>query len=768
MRTHLSTAPARPPAAFSVVLDRPDAAACVRYVEVSPARAGATVPLPAWLPHPLVVALAREGITELWQHQAEAVTQVRAGQHVVVATGTASGKSLTYLLPAATDALAAPAGTTGVPSTLYLAPTKSLAADQLRKVSSWEVPGLRPATLDGDTPLAERDWVREHAGFVLSNPDMLSRSVLPQHERWSRFLRRLAYVVLDECHVYRGVFGAHVAAVLRRLLRLAEVHGASPTVVCCSATVAEPESFAGRLTGLDVVPVTADAAPDAGGRVVLWDPAGAAEAGQSPARRGLPGECAGLVADLAGAGVRTLAFTGSRRGTETLARATRELLRARDDPAAERVAAYRGGHLATERRAVERALRSGELLAVCATAALELGVDIAGLDAVVLAGWPGSVASLRQRAGRSGRAGSEGLAVLVAGDDPVDSYVFAHAERVLTEPMEAAVTDPDNPYVLAPHLACAAAEHPLSETDLKRFGPSAPAVVDQLAADGDLRRRPGGWYWARGRRPAVELRGGGQLVQLVEEGTGRVLGTVDEDRAELVAHPGAVYQHRFETYLVTALDLEGSVALLVAEDPGYVTVARTVTAVRLVEREREQRLGDSLLGTGAVEVRRQTVGYVRRDPVRGVVLAEETLELPERSFRTRGTWWCPEPLAEDGEALGRQRLAGGLHAAEHAAVAILPLVALSDRHDVAGSSSVRHPDLGGPAVLVHDARPGGAGFAERAFDAGPHWLGAAHGAVATCPCRTGCPACVIQVGCGSGNQPLDKGAAARLLALAVR
>jgi len=565
--------------------------------------------VPGWV-HPAVAdALAVAGIRELWSHQVEAAEAARAGRHVVVSTGTASGKTLAYLLPAATAALEG--GTDGgvrtAPTTLYLSPTKALAADQERRLAELAVPGLRTGTVDGDATPEQRTWVRDHAHLVLSNPDLLAHTLLPDHVRWSRLLRRLRYVVLDECHVYRGVFGAHVAAVLRRLRRVAASYGASPTFVLCSATVAEPARTASRLTGLAVHAVEHDGSPDPGASLLLWDPV-VDEPTTGPAgvplpvperarRRGVVAESADLVAELVSNRVRTVAFLPSRRGTETLAGRTRDALVVRHGPdvggrLAQAVVPYRGGHLPEERRATEGALREGDLLAVATTSALELGVDVAGLDAVVMAGWPGSVASLRQRAGRAGRADLPGTAVLVARDDPLDAYVLAHPEQVLDAPVEAVVSDTDNPYVLLPHLAAASAELPLTEADLPVFGPNARQVVDVLVQRGDLRRRPGGWFWARPDRPRVDLRGSGRgQVQLVEDATGRVLGTVEAARAEQVVHPGAVYQHLLRSYVVLELDLDDGVALLRAGDPGWLTYPRTSTRTRLVSSEEERRLG---------------------------------------------------------------------------------------------------------------------------------------------------------------------------------
>lgn len=771
-----------PPAAEALVA-MPAAASRLRHVRTRPPRPATTAPVPGWVHPALVQALAAAGIDELWSHQVEAAEAARAGRHVVVSTGTASGKTLAYLLPAATAALEGgpDGGARTAPTTLYLSPTKALAADQERRLAELAVPGLRTGTVDGDATAEQRTWVRDHAHLVLSNPDLLAHTLLPDHVRWSRLLRRLRYVVVDECHVYRGVFGAHVAAVLRRLRRVAASYGASPTFVLCSATVAEPARTASRLTGLSVHAVSHDGSPDPGASLLLWDPVvdgpttgPGAELLLPPGRarrRGVVAESADLVAELVSNQVRTVAFLPSRRGTETLAGQTRDALVSRHGPdlggrLAQAVVPYRGGHLPEERRATERALREGDLLAVATTSALELGVDVAGLDAVVMAGWPGSVASLRQRAGRAGRADLPGTAVLVARDDPLDAYVLAHPEQVLDAPVEAVVSDTDNPYVLLPHLAAASAELPLTDADLPAFGPNARQVVDVLVQRGDLRRRPGGWFWARPDRPRVDLRGGGRgQVQLVEDETGRVLGTVEAARAEQVVHPGAVYQHLLRSYVVLELDLEQGVALLRAGDPGWLTYPRTSTRTRLVSGEQERRLGRGRLQHGALDVVTRTTGFVRVDAATGAALGHEDLDLPERSFRTRGTWWAPDHDAASTLVADPVRASGSLHAAEHAAVALVPIVATCDTFDVAGSHEVHHPDAGGPLLVVHDTWPGGAGYAERVYEVAEVWAGAAHDAVAGCPCLSGCPACVVRGGCGSGNTPLDKAGAVQLLGL---
>ena len=518
------------------------AGSSVTHVERMPARIGRHAPWPDWVPGQLRDALAARGVTAPWEHQVEAASLAHSGRHVVLATGTASGKSMAYHLPALTALL-----TDARATVLYLSPTKALAADQLRAVARLGLDGVRPATYDGDTAREEREWIRQHSRFVLTNPDMLHHAMLPGHARWGTFLRRLSYVVIDEFHTYRGVFGSHVAQVLRRLRRLAARYGSDPVFVLASATSGDPAAAAARLTGVPVTAVTEDASPRGAVTFALWEPPllpppvppqrhpssvpviPAAEIELPPVRRSALSETADLLADAVAAGTRTLAFVRSRRGAEVVATMTRRALDDAVPGLGDRVAAYRGGYLKEDRRAIEQALLSGQLLGLASTNALELGVDLVGLDAVLICGYPGTRASLWQQAGRAGRAGGEALAVLVARDDPLDTYLVHHPEALFGRPVEATVLDPANPYVLGPQLCCAASEAPLTKADLELFGgPAAIEAVDGLTASGALRRRPSGWYWVHRGRPEVDLRGtGGAPVAVVESATGRLLGTVD-------------------------------------------------------------------------------------------------------------------------------------------------------------------------------------------------------------------------------------------------
>ncbi|MFK5635773.1 DEAD/DEAH box helicase [Ornithinimicrobium sp. LYQ103] len=732
------------------------------HVRTLPAREGRVVPWPDWVAPEVTAALLGEGIDTLWEHQARVAELAHEGRHVLVATGTASGKSLGFLLPVLTALCDGTGSGTGRGATaLYLAPTKALGADQAERLHTLAVPGVRVATLDGDTPTEERRWIRDHAHYVLTNPDLLHHTLLPGHERWRTFLRALRYVVVDECHVYRGVFGAHVSAVLRRLLRVAARYGARPTVVLASATVAEPEVLGRALLGQEVVAVTQDASPRRETVVALWQP----PEQDDGRRRSTVAESASLLADLVETGVQTVAFARSRQGVEVVASRTRDELDARGAGVPGQVAAYRGGYLPEERRALEGALRGRQLLGLAATSALELGIDIAGLDAVVMSGWPGTRASFWQQAGRAGRRGAPSLAVLVAADDPLDTYLLTHPELIFETPVEACVLDPENPYVLGPHLAAAAAELPLTRDDVEWFGPTVPALTEQLVAGGVLRRRPTGWFWVRPERPSdhLQLRDAGQAVQIVDARSGRVLGTVDEDRALTTVHAGAVYVHQGQRHVVTDLDLEAAVALVVAGDPGWSTRARSESTFTVRSREGEEVWGAARLHTGRVEVTTRVTSFQRILPT-GEVIGTHALELPERSLLTQAVWWT---LPEDELALaglGEDAVPGALHAAEHASIGMLPLLATCDRWDLGGVSTALHPDTGLPTVMVYDGHPGGAGFARRGFREAASWLTATLDLVQACSCQAGCPACVQSPKCGSGNEPLDRAGAVAVLA----
>ncbi|MFF3430133.1 DEAD/DEAH box helicase [Streptomyces sp. NPDC002602] len=770
------TAPADSRPTPSTVLDRlargPSRAARITHTEHLPPRAGRHAVWPDRIRTDVVAAIQAAGIEHPWEHQAAAAEHALDGTSVVVATGTASGKSLAYLAPVLSALADGAEALNGRGATaLYLAPTKALAADQRRAVRELASPlgnAIRPAVYDGDTPVEEREWVRQYANYVLTNPDMLHRGILPAHPRWSSFLKALRYVVIDECHSYRGVFGSHVAQVLRRLRRLCARYGSEPVFLLASATSSDPATSASRLTGLKVVEVADDASPRGEVVFALWEPPLTDMKGEkgAPVRRTATAETADLLTDLVVQGVRTVAFVRSRRGAELIAVIAQERLAEVDRSLPRRVAAYRGGYLPEERRALERALHSGQLLGLAATTALELGVDVSGLDAVLITGYPGTRASLWQQAGRAGRSGQGALAVLVARDDPLDTYLVHHPEALFRQPVEATVLDPDNPYVLAPHLCAAAAELPLTEADLELFGPAAVGLLPQLEAAKLLRRRATAWHWTRRERASdlTDIRGGGgRPVQIVEAATGRLLGTVDESASHTAVHDGAVHLHQGRTYLVKHLDLEDSVALVEQADPPFSTTARDTTSIAVLETESEIPWGQGRLCFGSVEVTNQVVSYLRRKLISGEVLGEAKLDLPPRTLRTRAVWWTVTEDQLDEARINPEILGGALHAAEHASIGLLPLFATCDRWDIGGVSVPLHPDTLLPTVFVYDGHPGGAGFAERAFHTARTWLTATRDAIAACECEAGCPSCIQSPKCGNGNDPLHKRGAIRLL-----
>ncbi len=729
------------------------------HVQRLPARPARLVELPEDLPEPLSGRLQARGITALWSHQAEAIALARSRTHVVVATGTASGKSLCYQLPVL-EALLGP----GHHTALYLSPTKALAHDQLRAVRSFALTGVRAASYDGDTPTAERPMVRRNANLVLTNPDMLHQGILPGHEQWSAFLSRLSYVVVDEAHTLRGVFGSHVAAILRRLRRLARRYGAEPVFVLASATLGNPAELASRLVGLPVEAVTADGSPRGPVTFALWEPPLEDEA--TGLRRSANTEAATWLATGVEAGVRTLCFTRSRKAAELVATYARRRAAEVDRSLAARVRAYRAGYLAEERRQLERGIVAGKLLGVAATNALELGMDIGGLDAIVLDGFPGTIASMWQQAGRAGRQGGPSLAVLVGLDDPLDAYYLHHPADLFGRPHEAALVDPGNPYVLAPHLACAAYEAPLTEEDFDLFGPPARELAERLEVEGALRRRRGGYRLTAGRSPAasVDVRNaGGAPVTIVEAATGQVIGTVDRSRAPSTVHRGAVYLHQGESYRVLELDLEAGAALVEEARGDEYTQARKDTDIRVLEPLRHLELPRSARWLGRVAVSQQVIGYERRKVGSGELLGSEALDLPPAHLTTIAYWYTlsPELLAAAG--LEARDVPGAAHAAEHAQIGLLPLFAMCDRWDIGGLSTAWHPGTESATIFVYDGYPGGAGITERGYELAAEHLRATRDTVRACPCETGCPSCVQSPKCGNGNHPLDKAGAVRLL-----
>jgi DEAD/DEAH box helicase domain-containing protein len=748
----------------------------LRHVAELPPQSGQPHSWPTWAQPEVIRAFNDRGISVPWTHQYRAAELAHAGRHVVVSTGTASGKSLAYQLPILSVLLSDPRA-----RVLYLSPTKALGHDQLRTAHALTgaIPGLSDVALtayDGDSPAEVRRFARERSRWLFSNPDMVHLSILRNHARWAVFLRGLRFVVVDECHYYRGIFGSNVAMVLRRLLRLCARYSAhsdvTPTFVFASATTASPGATATELIGQPVEEITADGSPQGARTVALWEPALRRDlTGEhgAPVRRSAGAEAARLMADLVAEGARTLTFVRSRRGAELTALAARSRLADIAPELAERVASYRAGYLAEDRSALEQALADGRLRGMATTNALELGIDIAGLDAVVLAGFPGTVASFWQQAGRSGRRGQGALIVLVARDDPLDTYLVHHPSALLDKPIERVVIDPSNPYILSSQLLCAATELPLDETEVRAFG--AEAVANKLVDDGLLRHRYGKYFPSPGLDPhtEVDIRGptDGQVV-IVEADTGRLLGTAGASQAPASVHPGAVYLHQGDSYVVDSLDVEGGIAFVHAEDPGYATFAREVTDIAVTGQGERMVFGPVTLGLVPVTVTNQVVGYLRRR-LNGEIIDFVDLDMPPHTLPTTAVMYTVAPEALARNDIDAPRIPGALHAAEHAAIGLLPLVASCDRGDIGGLSTAVGPDPLArlPSVFVYDGYPGGAGFAERGFHQASTWLSATAAAIEACECPSGCPSCVQSPKCGSGNQPLDKAGAIRVLRLVV-
>ncbi|MFB9260905.1 DEAD/DEAH box helicase [Dietzia aerolata] len=736
-----------------------------------PARQARFADWPLWTHPGLVAELQGRGVDRPWEHQVATAEHAHAGRDVVVATGTASGKSLGYQLPA----LSALAENTNA-CVLYLSPTKALGQDQLSSVVSLvdavpELAHVAPASYDGDTPTDARPWIRENSRWIVTNPDMLHLSMLGNARQWTRILRGLHFVVVDECHSYRGVFGSNVALVLRRLDRLARAMGAAPTFVLASATTSDAAAAASTLTGRDCVAVTDDASPQGGRTVALWEPPlmeGLTGENGAPVRRPAPVESSTLMAQLVAEGARTLTFVRSRAGAEATALRAREKLAtdhgSRGRELAGRIAAYRAGYLADDRRRLERDLAEGALVGVASTSALELGVDISGLDAVVSAGFPGTIASFWQQAGRAGRRGQGALVMLVARDDPLDTYLVHHPDALLGRPVEATVTDPRNPVLLAGQLRCAVSERPMSHAEAAAWG--ATEVLSGLAARGLVRRRAAGWYPAaddHAPHAEVDIRGtGGAEVMIVDTTDGRMLGTIDSVRARSQVHPGALYLHQGESFVVDELDLDDGLALCRPEEPEWTTSAREQVSIDLIETLESVEAGPVTLSFADVEVTTRVTGYQRR--LRGGEVLDVTpLDLPETTLATRAVIYTLTPQLLRVAGLEEADWPGALHAAEHAAIGLLPLVATCDRWDIGGVSTALHPDTGLPTVFVYDGYAGGAGFAERGFRRAHAWLRATLEAIRACGCESGCPSCIQSPKCGNGNEPLSKTGAIALL-----
>jgi DEAD/DEAH box helicase domain-containing protein len=721
------------------------------YLTTEPPREPRIAPLPDDLHPKLRAALAAQGVEQLYAHQAEAWTAAQAGGNVIVTTGTASGKTLAFNLPVL-DALAREPKNRA----LYLYPTKALAQDQARALGELAVPRVRAAIYDGDTPTEQRWQIRKWANLILTNPDMLHLGVLPRHDLWADVLHNLRYVVIDEAHVYRGVFGSHVANVLRRLRRLARIYGAEPQFIFASATIANPGELAHALLGDSATVIGDDAAPRAERTVALWNPELLdAELGL---RASSLGDAARMLASFVQRDLRTICFAKSRKTAELIHRMASDRV---DTATANRLAPYRAGYTPQQRRDIERRLVAGELLGVSCTDALELGIDIGLLDCAISVGFPGTVASLRQQWGRAGRRG-HGLAVMVATEDALDQYFMREPETLLGRRVEAAILDHANPRVLDGHVAAAAFEAPIDDADRATLGDEA---LERAAQIPELQHTPRGWVWAGKDYPAgrTSLRSTTpDSFTVIDATTGALLGTVERERAYSTVHEGAVYLHLGEQWLVRELDLIARHAIVEPFGGDWYTQVKKETSTDIEEPLRvERRLGLSLT-FGRVSVTEQVVAYQRKSIRDQSTIDTVQLDLPPTMFDTEAVWYIPGARHLEGlEAM--PTLLSSLHAAEHSMIALLPLWAMCDRWDIGGLSTNIHQDTGEPTVFIYDGHPGGVGISERGFDQFEGWVADTVRMLEGCPCEHGCPSCVQSPKCGNLNEWLDKAGALTLL-----
>ncbi|MDH7601898.1 MAG: DEAD/DEAH box helicase [Armatimonadota bacterium] len=742
------------------------------HIERIPAREALYADLDPPIQGLLREALQRQGIERFYAHQVEAISRVRRGEHVIVVTSTASGKTLCYNVPVL-EALERNPRTRA----LYIYPTKALAQDQLGKLRQYDLSYARTAAYDGDTPKRDRPFIKSTSNIVLTNPDMLHVGILPYHTTWSDFFRNLKYVVIDEVHGYRGVFGAHVANIVRRLRRVAQYYGAAPQFICASATVREPGELFNRLTGLDAHVVENDGSPSGEKLFVFWNPPFIKGKDE---RRSSNSEAVELFTKLIESGIRTIVFAKSRKAAELILRYAKKKLREQGSAYADRIMSYRAGYRPVERRAIEQGLFTGELVGVASTTALEVGVDIGGLDAVVITGYPGSISSTWQQAGRAGRGASRSFAALIAQDDPIDQYLMREPSYFFRAEHERTIIDPQNPYILADHLVCAAYEIPLENSEaLDLFGERSLEVLGSLGEVGQLeyRRR---WYWTGSSFPAatVNIRSASSDsfdIVALEKG-GVLLGTVDTARAFETVHPGAIYLHAGESYIVTRLDLNERVAYVERTEVNYYTTPGSRTTVR-IDEEVESRYpfspvaldgpadeSDVKAAFGRVTISNKVTHFWRKQLFTERAIDRVPLDLPETVLATEAAWLVlPRRLVE--RLVGRGfDLAGTIHAVEHVTIGILPLFAICDRSDVGGVSHPEHPDTDGlPSIFIYDGYPGGVGLARAAYERLRQVLEAALKTVEDCVCTDGCPACVHSPKCGNNNQPLDKAGATFLL-----
>jgi DEAD/DEAH box helicase domain-containing protein len=715
---------------------------------VIPAKAAAYAETARPLPRVVADLLAASGVRRLYSHPGAALVRARAGRHAAVATPTASGKTLIYNLPVIERVFADPDA-----RALYLFPLKALAQDQLRAFSELTAPlpaSARPAAAiyDGDTPSHARAKLRKDPPHILmTNPEMLHLSLLPHHETWATFFAGLSFIVVDEMHTYRGVMGSHMAHVFRRLLRICARYGASPTFIFCSATVGNPGELAQALTNLPVTAVTESGAPAGDKHILFVNPV------ESAAHAAIVLLRAALERNL-----RSIVYTGSRKMTELISIWAAE----RAGKYKDKISAYRSGFLPEERREIEARMTRGELLAVVSTSALELGIDIGGLDVCILAGYPGSIMSTWQRAGRVGRAGRPSLMALIAGEDALDQYFMRHPEDFFDRPPESAVINPANPVIMARHLECASAERPLALSEPYAREEAVADMIGQMTGDGRLLLDAAGErVYSAKKRPhrEVDLRGSGSQYRIEDAASGDSIGAIDEFRAFRETHPGAVYLHRGKTYLIETMDTASRLVRAGAAKVDFYTRARGRKETEILSVAAERTVFGTTAAHGRLKVREEITGYERRRVRGGTLLGIVPLDLPPLVFETEGFWFTIPASVQRQADEAMRHFMGGIHAVEHAAIGILPLLVLADRNDFGGISTPLHPELGQAAIFIYDGAPGGVGLSREAFDRAEELFRRTLAVIRDCPCETGCPSCVHSPKCGSGNRPIDKDAA---------
>ena len=719
------------------------------HAQSLPARPARYAELAEPLPRALAHALEAQGITRLYSHQAQAIDLARAGKHVVVATGTASGKSLAYHIPVLERLLLEKPATA-----LYLFPTKALAQDQLRGLRRFAdtshdlARALTTGTYDGDTPGSARRKLRETGNAILTNPDMLHQGILPYHARWGRFFSNLRYVVVDEVHTYRGIFGSHVANVLRRLRRVARHYGADPQFLCSSATLKNPQELAELLVNDDVSVVDQDGSPRGPKLFVFWNPRTYEKAGEdgsdSFARRSASVDAERILVAMLKRGVQSIVFTKARVVAELIYRYARERLERESRGLADLLSPYRGGYLPEERRAIERRLFAGELRGVISTNALELGIDVGTLDASILVGFPNTIASTWQQAGRSGRKQAPSLAVVVAYEDPVDQYLMRHPNYFFGQAVESAVLDPENPYVLASQLSCAAYELPLSEEDEQIFGNRAPAIASILEEEGSFKSLDGLRYWSSAEYPAgsVNLRtiSDDTFTILDQTRENAVLGTVDSISAPELVYPEAIYLHEGDTYFVRELDLKQKIAYVEPREVDYYTQPVLDTHLKLEETRESKKFGDETVGLGPAAVSWQTVA-MKKIRFRSLdAIGYHPLDLPRQKLDTVALWIQPSEGTRNQVKIAGLNPREGMSGLRNLLITVLPLHVMCDRPDIGGI--LDSSNLGEPAIFMYDRYPGGLGYAERGYAIVGELLSASLRLIEDCPCEMGCPSCV--------------------------